>query len=154
MSNGQDHRIARRIEIGLMASIAAVLANGAYADDKQPATVDSGLVLLSISNSHKTLYGYSAATGTWDKARLNSTIKEFQPIVGGRQGCVVVGNRVYAFSGVVGRWDFIEVADTKEPPVPSWSSDDRIRVDVGSKIYMFSAITGRWSVADMAVDAD
>jgi hypothetical protein len=154
MSNKLNFRIARATSIAFLASIAAMSAKGGYADDKQPATLYTGSVLVSLSNSHRTLYGYSVNTGSWDKVRLDKPIKEFQPIASGREACVVVGSHVYAFSGVVGRWDSIEVADAKEPPVPIVDADDRIRVVSGSKIYMFSAITGRWAAADMAVDAD
>lgn len=81
-------------------------------------------------------------------------LKGFAPIVDANEGVVVAGKRVYAFSGIVGRWDSVEVADAKEPPVPNVGGNDMIRFDIGPKIYMFSAITGRWSVADLSVDAD
>ncbi len=147
-------QLKRRIRIGLMVSLVSVMANRTHAGDKQPTSVGTESIVLSLSNSHKTLYGYSAATGTWDKIGLGSPLKEFVPALAGRLGFVVVGNRVLAYSGTVGRWDSVEVADAKEPPVPSLDSEDRIRFQVGSKIYMFSAVTGRWAIADMAVDAD
>jgi hypothetical protein len=116
--------------------------------------IQSEQVVLAISKSGKTLYGYSVRTGTWDKVRLDQAIKAFEPVVDGNVGVLVVGKRVYAFSGIVGRWDSVEVADAKEPPVPSVGTNNLVRFDIGSKIYMFSAITGRWSVADLSVDAD
>jgi hypothetical protein len=116
--------------------------------------VQSGPVVLAVSKSGKTLLGYSARTGTWDKVRLEKPLKEFTPVAAGNEGVVVVGKRVYAFSGIVGRWDSVEVADAKEPPVPMVDVNDLIHFDIGSKMYMFSSITGRWSVADLSVDAD
>jgi hypothetical protein len=116
--------------------------------------IQSEEVVVGLSKSGKTLYGYSARTGSWDRARLDQAVKDFEPVVDGNQGVVVVGKRVYAFSGIVGRWDSVDVADAKEPPVPMVGSNNLVRFDIGSKIYMFSAITGRWSVADLSVDAD
>lgn len=143
-----SHQLTR---IGLMVLIVSAVTS-AYAGDKTPTSIGTESIVLSLSNSHRTLYGYSNATGSWDKIRLSSPLKDFQPALGGHVGFVVVGNRVLAFSGVVGRWDSIEVADAKEPPVPSLDSEDRVRFQVGSKMYMFSANTGRWAVADMDAD--
>jgi hypothetical protein len=116
--------------------------------------VGSGEITLAVSKSGKTLFGYSVRTGAWAKARLAEPIKDFAPNVVTNTGWVVVGKRVYAFSGIVGRWDSIDVADAKDEPAPMTSGDDSIGFESGTKMYMFSAITGRWSVADLSVDAD
>ncbi|HEV3418099.1 MAG TPA: hypothetical protein VG056_14835 [Pirellulales bacterium] len=141
------------------APLAAFRGGGAFGNSgssgiEQKNAVDSGPIFMATSKSGRTLYGYSVRTGTWDKVRLDSPAKEFAPNLAGSTGFVVLGKRVYAFSGIVGRWDSVEVADSKEPPVPTLDSDDRVRFDIGTKTYMFSAITGRWAVADLSVDSD
>lgn len=106
-------------------------------------------IAVVISESGKTLYGYSAKTGNWDRVRVqNPDGRQIYPLVGGGVACAVVGTRAYGFSGTTGRWDVVEITPGRVPVV----SRHFCCVDDGSKIYTFSNSTGRWSMADMSQD--
>jgi hypothetical protein len=107
--------------------------------------------MIVVSESGKTLYGYSAKIGRWDRVRVRDADgSPVVPVPGSGVACAVVGNCAYAFSGTVGRWDVVEVT----PGVVQQIDQDCCRIVDGSKIYAFSHASGRWSVADMSEDAD
>jgi hypothetical protein len=127
-------------------------SNGGVRDTKVPFasnnSVWSGSVYVACSKSGKTLWGYSAHTGTWDKVRLEPAVKGFNPVVEGEIACIVVGKRAYAFSSTRGRWDSVELAEWKEPPVPILERNEACVV-AGSHVYGFSAKVGRWDVINI-----
>jgi uncharacterized cupin superfamily protein len=111
--------------------------------------VSSGAVMVAVSKSGKTLYGYSTHTGTWDKTHVENPIKEFVPIVQGEVAVLVVGKRAYAFGGKTGRWDSIELAEIPETSFPIIGGNVTCIV-VGKRVYAFSGIAGRWDTEDLA----
>jgi hypothetical protein len=57
-----------------------------------------------------------------------------------------VGNQLYGFSAVRGKWDSVQVA-TPTPPELLYS-DDSVMATAGQWIYAFSTKTGRWTSVD------
>ncbi len=111
---------------------------------------DGGAMIIAVSQSGKTLYGYSIRTGTWEGVAVTDPDKApLMPIVGSGVGYVAVGRRVYAFSGATGLWAVLDLPEAAKPRI---SVAAGVRVDLGSKIYMFSGVTGRWALVDLAVD--
>jgi hypothetical protein len=113
--------------------------------------VEEDGVAVVISESGRTLYGYSGKTGSWDRVSVqNPDGRPIYPLVGGEVACAVVGPRAYGFSGTTGRWDVVRVTPGRIPMV----SLHFCCVDDGSKLYTFSNSSGRWSMADMSQDAE
>jgi hypothetical protein len=115
--------------------------------------VSSGAVMVAVSKSGKTLYGYSTHTGAWDKTHVENPIKEFVPIVQGELAVLVVGKRAYAFGGKTGRWDSIELAEIPETSSPIIGGNVACIV-AGKRVYAFSGIAGRWDTEDLAGTKD
>ena len=99
--------------------------------------------------------------GRWQVCSMKKTDDEgprpnsVTPIVGSEVAVVQIGNRHYAFSGSLGRWD-VFVADKTPAPqeadqgfqsnVP-YVDSNRVFVHSGNRMAIFSAATGKWAVS-------
>lgn len=128
----------------------AVVSAQELAPARQSVVVDSVSMIIAASHSGKTLYGYSAFTGSWAGVVLSNPDKSpvGPPTIGPSVGYVMVGKKVHAFSAKLGRWDVIELPEVATPMI----AGDRVRIDIGSKLFMYSGSTGKWATIDLAED--
>lgn len=105
-------------------------------------------ITLAISQTGKTAYAYSTHTGKWEKVRIVPPDISIVPTVSSEIACFIHGNRAYAFGGLSGRWDVVNLPGLAEPTVGS----DWVRIDVGTSVYMFSSTAGKWAAVDLAAD--
>lgn len=115
----------------------------------RPVVVDGPAMMIAVSASGKTLYGYSTNSGECESVAVtNPDDIRLEPVVGGLVGCVAVGKTIHAFSAKTGHWATLELPEAAE----FLMSSDRIRIDLRGKIYLFSAHAGKWTTVDLAED--
>lgn len=114
--------------------------------------VTSDLLALQLEGENVTqLAVFTPADGAWSVRSLKEpTSGPVVPVSSGRLVVYTVGNRVYAFSGLAGRWDVLEL----EAPAPPTISTNRIFVESGGKLCIFSDTTGQWSIFDSNSEKD
>jgi hypothetical protein len=111
--------------------------------------IESLKVIIAISDSGKTVAGYSIETGEWARVTVNAEEKTaITPVVAADFGVFVHRNRAYGFSNKSGKWAVIDLDGSGVPIV----SGNHARVDIGRKRYMYSPIAGAWSMFDLAAD--
>jgi len=117
----------------------------------RPVVVDGPTMLIAVSTSGKTLYGYSTSTGESESvAVVNPDEIRLTPVVGSLVGCVAIGKTIHAFSAKTGHWATLELPE----PAEFFLTSDRIRIDLGGKIYLFSAHAGKWTTIDLSADKE
>jgi hypothetical protein len=117
----------------------------------RPVVVDGPAMMIAVSASGKTLYGYSTNTGESESVAVtNPDAILLTPVVGGLVGCVAVGKTIHAFSAKTGHWATLELPEAAE----FLMSSDRIRIDLRGKIYLFSAHAGKWATVDLSADKE
>jgi hypothetical protein len=106
-------------------------------------------IIIATSESGKTLYGYTLATGIWEGLAVeNSDNTRLDPTIGNGVAYVAIDKKIHAFSAATGHWATLELPEVASPKL----GPGRIRVDIGTKIHMFSGVTGKWATVDLAVD--
>jgi hypothetical protein len=114
-----------------------------------PTLIESGRILVAVSESGKTVYGFSDITGRWSKTSVElGTGNVIQPIVASDVACFVMGTKAYAFGAQSGVWSVIDIGVGATPP----RVGTRVRIDSGSKLFIFTSASAEWSVVDLAKD--
>lgn len=110
--------------------------------------VNSLDVTILLSNSGKTLHGFSHTTGRVVRQSLPTKLEPFTPIIATGIACIVHDNVVYAFAAKSGRWLRVKVDDAPLPEV----GFETVRFQVGQKIYLCSSTSTEWQVVDLDAD--
>jgi RNA polymerase sigma factor (sigma-70 family) len=133
--------------------IAHSYATGKFASYTLPAGVRATPILSSGKVAALQLEGESigelcvffASDGRWHRQPLEPPGSgKVVPILAGELVAYAVGNRVYAFSGLAGRWDKLTLRHAATPVVDG----SRVFVEDDGMLAVFSAQTGTWSTIE------
>lgn len=110
--------------------------------------VISDNVMITWSEARDVAWGFCKSLGTWARQEIHPPAKEPQvgaagPVVGDDLAVWQVGPTYYAFSGQVGRWDVLQLAEGHTPP-PLVDADYALVHD-GDEVHTFAASTGHWT---------
>ena len=104
-----------------------------------PVTVN-GLVAFELRGEEITEVVAVDRQGNWQVQKLTKAATEkCSPIVEMNVAAYKIGNRTYAFSGLMGLWD--SIAHASVPAV----TEDTVMLVASGNIAMFSAQTGKWA---------
>ncbi|QGJ71158.1 Hypothetical protein PBC10988_28610 [Planctomycetales bacterium 10988] len=104
-------------------------------------------LIIVIAKDHKTVWGYSPATGKWNSKKVHKPNGEkVVPMIGGNMACFQAGDRLYGFSGTTGYWASQAVDDGEKVALSLY--DEFALGIIGTRYYTFSRTTGSWDMLD------
>ena len=102
---------------------------------------------VAIFQQGSEVYGFSAATGTWDTLSAPAGQKG-EEMVAMDVGAFKFSDKIFAFSGATGTWDSFNVPVGMNPEVTVAS--DLAYARVGTNFWAFSCQKGKWDVVDVS----
>lgn len=115
--------------------------------------VSTSQIIIAIGEKGDRAWGYSKSLGKWATLKFDKPRPQDYPMVNDLVGCIQQfvtkqdlsePRKIWAYSGITGTWDKLELPPTTKGVVPILNTDTII-VEHDSLLQIFSAQTGKWS---------
>lgn len=136
------------VAVGLISGFGLMSGSAAPPPEPDHPTLDWLIgkeLVMAFAQDRSAVAGYSNELGVWVWQTLDpKPVDPVIPIIGGKLGYVMVGDRVYAYSSITGLWSTAKISSPEPPMV----YDNIIMAVEGPLTHCFSATTGKWSTLD------
>lgn len=109
-------------------------------------TIQGTQLLVAVSESGRTVHGWSIITGEAAKVTLDPAVQgAVIPVVGGEVAAFVHGTKAYAFGARSGKWAVVDLGVKEQPTVGL----QHVEIRLGGKLFLFSTNSKNWTVIDL-----